>query len=192
MMSAIDDGLGRIQERLAAHNLTDNTLDPLNGEKGMLSEGGISVPYVVSWPGTIPSGLILDTPVTTLDVAATSLSVAGIAPAEELDGADLLPLLTGTSTDLEERSLYWRFWNQSAIRKGQWKYLKAGSDYEFLFNMESSATEQENLINNHPVIVEALKQELENWTGELQRPNPVEATLNVQEVDWYNHYFSNP
>jgi len=140
MMSAIDDGVGKIRERLDAEQLIDNTMiffisdngaplgihkldlpidnnagawdgslnDPMIGEKGMLSEGGIRVPYIVSWPGKIPAGVVSDTPVTTLDVATTSLAAAGLEIPVELDGDDLLPTLTGL-TELEERPLFWRF-----------------------------------------------------------------------------------
>ena len=43
----------------------------------MLSEGGMHVPFVVSWPGTIPSGEFYDQPISALDVAATAAGIAG-------------------------------------------------------------------------------------------------------------------
>ena len=154
MMSAIDNGVGKIRERLNAEQLSDNTMiffisdngaplgihkldlpidnnagawdgslnDPMIGEKGMLSEGGIRVPYIVSWPGKIPAGVVSDTPVTTLDVATTSLAAAGLEIPAELDGDDLLPSLT-QQAELEERPLFWRFWNQSAIRTVSYTHL---------------------------------------------------------------------
>ncbi len=220
MMSAIDDGIGRIREKLAADQLSDNTMiffisdngaplgihkldlpidnnggawdgslnDPMVGEKGMLSEGGIRVPYIVTWPGKIPTGIVSDTPVTTLDVASTSMAAAGLEIPTELDGADLLPELSGDAM-LEERSIYWRFWNQAAIRKGEWKYLKAGSDYEFLFNMNTPTPETENVLDAYPGIAEELRQDLNSWSQELQRPGLSDVPLNNQEEDWYNHYF---
>ena len=220
MISAIDDGVGRIRERLSETQLSDNTLiffisdngaplgihkldlpvdnqggawdgslnDPMVGEKGMLSEGGIRVPYIVSWPGVVGAGVVSDTPVSTLDVATTSLAAAGMAIPAELDGVNLLPALTGETT-LEERSLYWRFWSQTAIRQGQWKYLAAGTEYEFLFDMHRSSPETENLIDEHPALVNTLRQQLTDWTGNLQRPGPGDARLNRQETDWFGHYF---
>lgn len=64
----------------------------MNGEKGMLSEGGIRVPYVVTWPGIIPAEQVFDEPVSSLDVAATSFVISeaegGISVAWRLMGDD--------------------------------------------------------------------------------------------------------
>ena len=46
--------------------------DPLNGEKGMLTEGGIRTPFIASWKGTFPAGIEYQHPVISLDVAATA------------------------------------------------------------------------------------------------------------------------
>ena len=220
MMSAIDDGVGKLRDTLAENQLTENTLiyfisdngaplelnrpdrpvsesgaawdgslnDPMIGEKGMLSEGGVRVPYIVSWPGTIPAGVVSDTPVSTIDVATTSLAAAGADPSAELDGIDLLPELTGKE-QAEERSLYWRFWNQSAIRKGDWKYLQVGGDTKFLFNMNTDLPESENVLADHPEIAAELQQELIDWSETLYRPGISNLSLAGPEKRWYNHFF---
>ncbi len=218
MMSAIDDGVGKIRESLSENQLTENTIIyfisdngaplelnmpdrpinengwdgslnvPMIGEKGMLSEGGVRVPYIVSWPGTIPAGGVSDTPVSTLDVATTSLAAAGTEVPNELDGINLLPQLTGEK-QTEERSLYWRFWNQSAIRKGDWKYLQVGGDTKFLFNMNTDLPESENVVADHPEIAAALQQELIDWSETLYRPGISNLPLAGPEQRWYNHFF---
>ena len=57
MISAIDDGFGR---------------------KGMLTDGGIRVPFVASWMGRLPAGQVYGHPVSSLDIAATALAAAAI------------------------------------------------------------------------------------------------------------------
>ncbi len=69
--------------------------DPWVGEKGMLSEGGIRVPFLLRWPGTLPPGLIFSQSVSSLDIAATANALAGLPPDQQLDGVDLMPFLTG-------------------------------------------------------------------------------------------------
>lgn len=218
MISAIDDGVGRLRENLQTNGLTDNTLiffisdngaplglhkvdspitdnaeawdgslnEPWVGEKGMLSEGGIRVPYIVAWPDNLPSGVVYDNGVSTLDVAATSLAAAGMPPAAELHGVNLLPHLRSEEFGLEERPLYWRFWSQAAIRKGSWKYLAAG-DREYLFNLNGNH-ETENLLNRYPARATDLKQQLQDWTDTLHRPGFPSGKLNGQEARWYDFY----
>jgi len=73
---------------------------PLNGEKGMLAEGGIRVPYLMRWKSVIPPSQVIHTPVSTLDVASTSMAAAIIAPPKNLDGSNLLPLLIDKNLSL--------------------------------------------------------------------------------------------
>jgi len=66
--------------------------------KGMLSEGGIRVPFVVSWPAGLPKGKTYTRPVTSLDVAATSVALAGLKPSKELDGVNIIPYLANSQS----------------------------------------------------------------------------------------------
>jgi arylsulfatase A-like enzyme len=220
MISAMDDGVGRIRETLRQHGLEKDTLiffisdngaplktgmpdtkpitengwdgsrnDPYVGEKGMLSEGGIRVPYVVAWPGTLPAGKTYAKLVSTLDVAATAMAVAGQKPVPELDGVNLIPYLTGAKDGEPHAALYWRFWTQSAIRKGQWKYLQAGGEKRYLFDLSSSQPEKENVIEQHPEIAQSLSAELAKWAADLKTPGVPTGKLKPGEEQWFEYYF---
>ena len=199
MLSAVDDGVGGIVESLKEYDLEKRTLifvigdngaplkvhkldapgggpgwdgslnDPLNGEKGMLSEGGIRVPFVVSWQGTLPAGKTYDHPVISLDVAATATSLAGLPADRELDGVDLIPYLRGNRSDAPHEMLFWRWIAQAAVREGNWKYLRGGAR-EYLFDLSTDKEEKHNLLAKHPDVAGRLRKSLSNWARELNPP----------------------
>ncbi|MEO0413797.1 MAG: sulfatase-like hydrolase/transferase [Verrucomicrobiota bacterium] len=216
MISAMDDGVGKIVAKLKAENLTEETLiffigdngaplkihkldapgggpgwdgslnEPMNGEKGMLSEGGIRVPYLISWPGTIPKGQIHDAPVTALDATATIIKQAGILLTKsETDGIDLLPQLTGKPAP--KRKLYWRWINQSAIRDGQWKLLRGGPR-AYLFNIEKDPGETKNLKDTHQATFARLEQNLDTWAAKLPTPGVDKENIPTTLTRYYDHY----
>lgn len=218
MLSAIDDGVGRIRQRLKDHGIDKDTLiffmsdngaplklimedkplsargaawdgsrnDPWVGEKAMLTEGGIRVPFVASWPGTVPEGKVFHFPVSTLDVSATALALAGQDPVPELDGVDLVPYLTGVKKGVPHKALCWRFWNQAAIRKGKWKYLQVG-DHRFLFDLSSDKHENDNLIEKHSLLAKELQGELQAWCIGLKKPGMPSGEVR-REKSFYEHY----
>ncbi|MBI1335491.1 MAG: sulfatase-like hydrolase/transferase [Phycisphaera sp.] len=218
MIAAIDEGVGRLRDSLRQHGLTDNTLiffisdngaplkidmkdepgvgpgwdgsrnDPLVGEKGMLTEGGIRVPFFVTWPGTIPAGKTYDQPVISLDVGATAVALAGLDKPAELDGVNILPYLKGENTLPPHETLYWRFWQQTAVRKGQWKYLQAGADLQYLFDLTSPEQEHKNLIHEHPEIAAELRASLKTWAHPLKNPGVPVGPLSPAEVKWFDVY----
>ena len=156
----------------------------------MLAEGGIRVPFVAKWKGTIPEGTVYDDPVISLDFAATAVAAAGLDQPPELDGTDLVPYLTGRKRGVPHDVLFWRFWNQTAVRKGNWKYLHVGGKGRYLFDLSSPEQERKNLIAEHPRIARKLHRELEAWTEELKKPGIPDGDLNNQEQAWYKHYFN--
>jgi len=143
--------------------------DPYIGEKGMISEAGIRIPFIMNWPNGLPQGKEYDRPVISLDIAATSLALAGEEVPEELDGVNVIPYINGEIKGDPHDALYWRFWHQAAIRMGDWKYLKF-KDREFLFNVDTDEHETVNLIDDHPGKVSELKEKLILWTDELKYP----------------------
>lgn len=182
------------------HQLRDTPIDkdmggwdgslntPWVGEKGMLSEGGIRVPFLVRWPGKLTAGSVYQQPVSTLDIAATAIAAAGLPADSRLDGTDLLHLLSDSAPQ-PDRTLHWRFWNQMAIREGKWKYLNVSSEAEFLFDLNQPEHERKNLAKSHPEIVARLRQKSNNWAAGLKPPGPPKGKANPQETGWYQEFF---
>ena len=150
-----------------AYNTGVNT--PLRGDKGQTLEGGIRVPFFVSWPGKLPAGKTYDHPVTTLDILPTACALAGAKVDKECDGVNLLKYLTGEDTTAPHEALYWRFGPQMAIRKGKWKLVdwrdfgtKKNSGLE-LYDLEKDISEKNNLAAAQPKTVTALAAAWETW-----------------------------
>jgi len=118
MLSAMDDGIGRTIATLREQKLEESTLifffsdnggptmaatavngasnAPLRGSKRQTWEGGIRVPFIISWKGHLPAGRTDARPIIQLDVLPTALAAAGVElPQAKLDGVNLLPYLTG-------------------------------------------------------------------------------------------------
>ena len=221
MLSAIDDGVGRIIETLQKYDIDQHTLvffisdngaplaltkddvqpidsggpewdgslnDPWLGEKGMLSEEGIRVPFLMRWKGHLPEGLVYEEPVISIDATATAAAAAGLSTAD-MDGLDLVPYLRHTQL-IPERALYWRFWNQAAIRKGQWKYLMVGNEDEYLFDLSSSEHETVNRIVQHRDIALSLRKNLADWSQQLKRPGLPNHGVGMQERIWYDFHLN--
>lgn len=162
--------------------------DPWVGEKGMLSEGGIRVPMIFSWKAGLPSGKVFAKPVSSLDIAATAHAIAGLPDAPGLDGVNLIPFLAGDNEGDPHAALCWRFWSQSAIRQGRWKYLSAGGIGEFLFDLESDENEHRNLISENRLLAGTLRRRLLEWTNQFDPPGIPAVGSNPQEVPWYRFY----
>nr|WP_081596296.1 sulfatase-like hydrolase/transferase [Rhodopirellula baltica] len=164
--------------------------DPWVGEKGMLSEGGIRVPLIWSLPTQLPSGITYDWPVSALDIAPSVLKLAGgELPSGDaaFDGIDLIPRLNDIQNP-STRTLYFRFWDQAAIRRGKWKYIFVGDGRRFLFDLESDQHEHRNLAEEYPELAKKLHASLETWTSELS-PKGMPIGKKMRERAWYDFYF---
>ncbi len=218
MLSAVDDGVGLITATLKQQGLTENTLifligdngaplkitkldapgggpgwdgslnDPLNGEKGMLAEGGMHVPFVIAWPGTIPAGQTYEHPVSALDVAATAAAIAQLVTKPgDLDGVNLIPHLRGDIKTPPHDALYWRWVSQAAIREGDWKLLRGGPR-EYLYNLRTDLEEKHNLAAQHPEIATRLRAKLTAWSNELTPPGLATGPMAKTWTAYYDHY----
>ena len=190
MIAAMDEGLGRIRAKLKEMKQDTNTLivfigdngaplgsawdgsrnTPMVGQKGMLAEGGIRVPFIGAWPGRWPAGVQFDQPVINLDVAATAVAAAGLPADEKLDGVNLTPFVTGEKKEPPHRELFWRWGSQAAVLEMPYKLIKLGSRPPLLFDITKPEGENadKELSQSKPEVAERLEKRLTAWAAQLQ------------------------
>ncbi|MBI1760734.1 MAG: sulfatase-like hydrolase/transferase [Acidobacteria bacterium] len=202
MVSALDDAVGAILNKLRETGLEKDTLvvflsdngcatytgactnDPLRLGKLTHFEGGFRVPFAIRFPGRIKAGSVYDKPISSLDLFPTAVALAGAKmPADRAyDGLDLLPYLTGKKKTAPHDVLCWRNGDNAAVRKGNWKLFKGG-DHFWLYDLSKDVGEQQNVAEKYPAVVTALKQELAAWNARMKQPLwPCRPTGEVFEV----------
>jgi arylsulfatase A-like enzyme len=198
MIRALDRSVGRVMDALAANGLVDNTLviftsdnggapyvglpdinHPYRGWKTTFFEGGIHVPYFMSWPGTISAGTTYDKPVTHFDIFATAAAAAGAPlPGDRtIDGVDLVPYVTGAATGEPHDTLFWRSGHYRVVlskdtSSGDWWKMSVADrpDKVWLYNLTTDPTEQTNLADSMPAKVGELQALLDAHNAEQVEP----------------------
>ena len=176
MLSAMDDGIGRVLDKLRDEKLEEDTLvffisdnggptkeltssnGPLRGGKGKLHEGGIRIPFLVQWKGTLPAGQVYAEPVISLDVFPTALAAAEVKKPAKLkfDGVNLLPFVKGDDDGWPHETLYWRYGTNFALRHKNWKLVRQSKGYmgvadAELYDLSKDLAEEKNLAKDNPV-----------------------------------------
>ncbi len=208
MVAGMDEGIGRVVDQIRESGLGENTMIifysdnggrrehavnfPYRGHKGMLFEGGIRVPFLVSWPGTVRSGMKEESPITALDLFPTALAAAGMDPSQndKLDGQNLLPVLTDAEQRLPKRPLFWRYSMGDdsygyAVRDGNWKLIDSRyKDRKLLFDLANDPWEREDLAEQHPEQVARLSRMIEDWDARNVPPKWSDAHgVNVRKEE---------
>jgi arylsulfatase A-like enzyme len=190
MLSAMDDAIGLVMTAIRERGEEEETLiffysdnggipsknaslnHPLRGFKGQVYEGGIRVPFLMQWKGTIPRGQVYRNPVMGFDVHATALSAAGsrLDSQPAIDGVNLLPFLTGESNGRPHEQLFWRDSRQRAARVGDWKLVVPPRGEASLFHLASDIGEQKDLATTHPDKLKELQRIYAAWDAEMMEP----------------------
>ena len=190
MIKHLDLGVGEIVSSLKKHNIFDNTLlifltdnggsktmsannAPLRGFKQMDYEGGVHVPFIVSWPAQLKGGKKCEVPMWSIDLFATALDAAGLPMPKEkaLDGKSILPALKGETEKLHDE-FYWSSAGEKgkwAIRSGNWKLVAEKKRIE-LFNLKKDLSETTDLAAKHPKVVSELTAKYNAWLDEMADP----------------------
>jgi len=182
MVQIMDAGIGQVMETVRSLGLERDTFvffcsdngankqgsnGPLRGFKGSCWEGGHRVPAIAYWPGRIEPGTTCHQTTMSMDLFPTLAAIASadITNVPPLDGHNLLPTLTRGAT-LPDRTLFWSYRNQSAVRQGPWKLLIQGRT-ERLFNLADDLPEQHDLSSTHPDRTTSLRTALTTWRQDV-------------------------
>ncbi len=204
MVTGADDSIGAVLEKLREAGLHERTFVFLSSDNGpacrskreegggtgrphrefkrSLFDGGIRMPGIVSWPGTIPPGQVRDQLAASIDLLPTVAELIG-APLPEgvtIDGRSWGPLLRDAGAPGHER-LYFEWADQHAVRQGKWKLVEnglvdqatnrenraKGEDAVFLSDVVADPGESRNLRAQHPEIVRELTEAHRQWLRDV-------------------------
>lgn len=210
MVESLDTAVGRVLAKLEELGLSDRTIvaftsdngglitrgttsnAPLRYGKASAYEGGVRVPLIVRWPGVTQPGSVSDTPVISMDLFPTLLTMAGIAvpdaasaaDAAGCDGVSLVPLLKHEGP-LARTELFWHYPHHQhyqlggatphgAIRSGDFKLIEFFNDMHVeLYDLRDDIGEERDLAAQMPDKVTQLRTRLHAWRTEIGAQMPI-------------------
>ena len=206
MITALDDAVGEITKAIEEEKLAENTLivfssdnggpnpgklsnnGSLRAGKGTVYEGGTRVAAFATWPGKIPAGSVVNTPIHIADWYPTLLKLTGAPKDQKLpvDGTDILAALKGEK--IPDREIIINVSpNAGAIRSGDWKVVvKSGRGVDDedadapaapareqkveLYNLAEDVSEKNDLAASLPEKVKELKTRYDALVREAVAP----------------------
>lgn len=197
----LDDAIGRVLASIKENDLAENTIvvfltdhggdpkyggdnAPFRGQKATLFEGGIRVPCLVRWPGVIRPGSESDAVLWSVDIAPTLCAVCDVKAPALTDGTDFSSLLRGEAEDQDRsRTLFWELGQHrelargrwTAIREGNWKYVRDNEGQEFLFDIAADKSEQTNLLPQQGAVASELRAKARRLSAAYQNGKATSA-----------------
>lgn len=188
-ISALDHQVGRLRKALKEQNASEDTMLwfcadngpegksfqapgsawPLRGRKRSLHDGGVRVPAILEWEGTVEKGQHTNVPTVTSDYLPTIADLLGIAlPDRPFDGMSLKTLIAGDDNkipnDLLNREIGFQSGKQVAWMRGNMKYYSADQGKTaLLFDLDKDISETTNLASDMPDLLADLKKSLNRW-----------------------------
>lgn len=210
IVSCLDDDVGRVLAAVREAGAEENTLifflsdnggplpghagyngsqnTPLRGSKLEVWEGGVRVPFFIQWKGRLPAGRVIDGMISSMDIAATAVSIAGadLKAGKPLDGFDLMPLLDGRPEAQRHDVLFFEFGSERAVRMENLKWVsiparkpsKGAKDKpsamellqsgEGLFDLQKDLGETHDLSREQPERLKMLQDAYTRWSVDIQ------------------------
>ncbi len=190
MTLAMDRATGKVLDTLKKHGLYENTIVvftndnggptdknasvnwPLAGTKSNHLEGGLRVPFVISWPAKLPQGVDYSRPVSTMDLLPSFYAAAGgdASGLKNVDGQVIWPYVTGKMSGDPHESLFWKKDVRAAMRQGDWKLIRFADRPAELYNIADDFSEQTNLADKYPDRVRDMFKQIFAWELTHERP----------------------
>jgi len=145
---------------------------PLRDFKQSVYEGGLRVPFVMSWPGKLKPSVCTE-PVISLDIMPTICAVLDIKlPTDRIyDGKNMLPAIEGKLKQPLHEELYWDgSENRWAVREGKWKLVFDKKAQLELYDLETDMSESKDLAAQNPEKTNELKLKYDKWRAEMKSP----------------------
>lgn len=144
-----------------------DSVGELRGLKGSCHEGGIREPFIVRWPGKVPSNAVSDHIGAHYDLLPTLAQIAGVSAPLDTDGISILPEILGRSDEQQAHDfIFWDFagsGGQIAVRMGDWKGIKKqvakkpNAPLE-LYNLKDDLSETTDVSDQYPGIVAKMEE----------------------------------
>ncbi len=192
MVSAVDDGVGRILDRLESLEIIENTMifflsdnggpeskngsnnGPLREGKSSIYEGGNRIPFAMQWPAQI-TPMVYEYPISSLDILPTIAEWTNtpISVDKPLDGVNIIPYLKGEKQGRPHQTLYVRKFDDDlySVRDGDFKLVtKKKNSVKELYNLSKDLGEENDLASEFPEEVKRLDSLRQNWDSQLIDP----------------------
>lgn len=207
LVSTMDEKIGMVLDKLKALGMEENTIvilqsdhghseeertfggggyaGPYRGSKFSLLEGGIRVPAIISWPGTLPENEVRDQVAINVDWFPTLAELCDVTlPKRKIDGKSLTSVIQSSKADSPHDTFIWQSGGsaqqpQWAVREGDWKLIHNPLDNGdftgdqssgdlYLFNIRTDVSEKTNAARSNPEIVKRLQSKYETWRDEVK------------------------
>jgi arylsulfatase A len=207
LISTMDEKVGAVLQKLKELGLEENTIvilqsdhghseeertfggggysGPYRGSKFSLLEGGIRVPAMISWPGTLPENEVREQLAVNVDWFPTVAELCNVPlPKRKIDGKSLVKVIRSPKAASPHDTFIWQSGGsqqepQWAVRHGDWKLLhnplgnKLFADDKndgnlYLFDIRKDVGEQKNEVDQYPEIVKNLMGKYKEWVQEIK------------------------
>ncbi|HSO88534.1 MAG TPA: arylsulfatase [Draconibacterium sp.] len=197
MVENMDENIGLIQEKLDQLNLTEKTIviflsdngpntfrynGGMKGKKGNVDEGGVRVPFYISWPGTIETGTTTQL-AQGIDLFPTLLKLCSISykPVLPIDGVDLSKTIFKKAENFD-RYIYTRqpqypLQNRAGSIRNNRHRLTIANGETLLYDMQNDPSQKVNIAADFPEIKNKLTAEYKKWETEMVDNYQLQTTI---------------